>query len=49
MTGTPEGVAPVMPGDTMHAWFEGGVLAHEDTERLQLKGPSQFGPAARAA
>jgi 2,4-diketo-3-deoxy-L-fuconate hydrolase len=23
MTGTPEGVAPVMPGDTMHAWFEG--------------------------
>lgn len=23
MTGTPEGVAPVLPGDTMHAWIEG--------------------------
>lgn len=23
MTGTPEGVAPVVPGDTMHAWIEG--------------------------
>lgn len=23
MTGTPEGVAPVFPGDTMHAWIEG--------------------------
>ncbi len=22
MTGTPEGVAPVAPGDTMHAWIE---------------------------
>lgn len=22
MTGTPEGVAPVVPGDTMHAWIE---------------------------
>ena len=23
MTGTPEGVAPVLPGDTMQAWIEG--------------------------
>ena len=23
MTGTPEGVAPVLPGDTMHAWIQG--------------------------
>jgi len=23
LTGTPEGVAPVVPGDVMHAWFEG--------------------------
>jgi 2,4-didehydro-3-deoxy-L-rhamnonate hydrolase len=23
MTGTPEGVGPVVPGDTMHAWVEG--------------------------
>ncbi|WP_018700855.1 fumarylacetoacetate hydrolase family protein [Amorphus coralli] len=23
LTGTPEGVAPVVPGDLMHAWFEG--------------------------
>ena len=23
MTGTPEGVAPVAPGDTMHAWIDG--------------------------
>jgi 2-keto-4-pentenoate hydratase/2-oxohepta-3-ene-1,7-dioic acid hydratase in catechol pathway len=23
MTGTPEGVAPVVPGDSMHAWIEG--------------------------
>jgi 2-keto-4-pentenoate hydratase/2-oxohepta-3-ene-1,7-dioic acid hydratase in catechol pathway len=23
MTGTPEGVAPVLPGDSMHAWIEG--------------------------
>ena len=23
MTGTPEGVGPVRPGDTMHAWIEG--------------------------
>jgi len=22
MTGTPEGVAPVLPGDSMHAWIE---------------------------
>jgi 2-keto-4-pentenoate hydratase/2-oxohepta-3-ene-1,7-dioic acid hydratase in catechol pathway len=22
MTGTPEGVAPVLPGDTMHAWID---------------------------
>lgn len=35
MTGTPEGVGPVSPGDTMHAWIEGvgsmsiPVRAHE--------------------
>ncbi len=23
MTGTPEGVAPIVPGDSMHAWIEG--------------------------